>query len=101
MLKDLKVEPTVVHQLLPYPPTRFTISGITKDETGAAVAGFTVYLFAMVNGVPVLRDRTISGANGVYSFAVNPSDNYWIVDYKSGSPDKAGATFNMLAGVLS
>jgi len=87
--------------LLPLPTSRFVLSGITKDETGAAVAGFTVYLFNMATGVPVLTDTTISDANGVYSFNVNLTDPYWVVDYKVGAPDKTGATLKTLAGVAA
>lgn len=92
--------PAVVHPL-PRPAVIWTIPGITKDETGAATGGFTVYLFAMILGVPVLRAITVSDANGIYSFSVNASDSYWAVDYKSGSPGKAGATLQTLTGAQS
>ena len=83
---------------IPLPTSKFIITGITRDETGVPTAGFTVYLMKMVNGIPTLMDTTISDANGVYEFSVALGDNYWIVDYKSGSPDKAGATVNTLVG---
>jgi hypothetical protein len=88
-----------VFGLLPLPHPEFIISGITKDETGAATPGFTVYLFKMVDGIPTLMDMTVSDGSGVYSFTVNGSDQYWATSYKSGAPDKAGATLQTLVGV--
>jgi len=87
--------------MLPLPAVRFVLTGITKDETGAAVGGFIVYLFNMATGVPVLADTTVSDATGAYSFNVNPTDPYWVVDYKVGAPDKAGATLKTLAGLVA
>jgi hypothetical protein len=84
---------------LPLPPTTLTISGVTKDETGAAGGGYTVYLFEMTTGVPVLVQTTISDANGNYAFSVGPGERYWAVDYKTGTPDKSGASVNTLVGV--
>jgi hypothetical protein len=90
----------------PLPTAAFKLTGITKDETGAASGGFTVYLFVMTADrfgfpIPVLADKTISDGGGNYSFNVNGVDRYWVADYKAGSPDKAGATLNTLTGVLS
>lgn len=86
---------------LPLPATKFVLTGITKDEVGAPAAGFTVYLFNMSTGVPVLASTVISDANGAYSFNVNPTDLYWVVDYKTGAPDKTGATLQTLAGTIA
>lgn len=77
---------------------KFVITGFTQDETGAPTAGFTMYLFRMVGGVPTLMDTTVSGAGGVYAFTVNSTDQYWVTSYKSGAPDKAGATLQTLVG---
>jgi len=93
--------PAVVHQLLPYPPTQIQIVGVTKDETGAATAGFTVYLFDMSTGTPVLMQTTVSDATGTYRFPVRGDLKYWAVSYKAGTPDKAGATRNDLTGAAS
>ena len=79
-------------------PSYLVISGITKDETGTATAGFTVYLMAMRAGVPTLIETTISDAGGGYSFTVGSGDVYWILSYLTGTPDKAGATKNNLVG---
>jgi len=82
---------------LPFAPT-LNISGITKDETGAATDGFTVYLFNMKDGTPVLVQTTVSSGGGLYSFPVGSGLQYWAAIYQSGSPDKAGATLNTLVG---
>jgi len=82
-------------------PSYMVIQGITKDETGAAAAGFTVYLMAMRglnNDVPTLIETTISDAGGGYSFTVGSGEKYWILSYLVGTPDKAGATKNNLVG---
>jgi len=79
-------------------PSYLVIQGTTKDETGAAAAGFTVYLMAMRGGVPTLIETTISDAGGGYSFTVGSGEQYWILSYLAGSPDKAGATKNNLVG---
>ena len=79
-------------------PVTLQIVGVTKDETGAASGGFTVYLFNTTSGVPVLAQTTVSDGSGNYSFSVGVGMQYWAVDYKVGSPDKAGATRNTLVG---
>lgn len=91
--------PAVLMGRLPQPVSVFTISGTTKDETGAALPGATCYLMDMSDGTPRLVQTTISDGSGNYSFSVGGGINYWIVDYKVGSPDKAGATLNTLTGI--
>lgn len=78
-----------------------TISGVTKDETGAAFGGCTVHLLRMVPGEkPVIEGITVSDATtGAYSFGVNPTSAYWCVSYKTGATDKAGATNTTLSGI--
>lgn len=100
----------VVKNFLPIavqaPDQSFTISGVTKDSTGAAKASATVYLFEMrlnPNGdgttIPVFVEKTVSNGSGQYSFTVSSALTYWITDYKSGAPDLAGATKQTLTGV--
>lgn len=79
------------------PSVKLTISGVTKDETGAPSGGFTVYLFDMTTGLPVLSQTTVSDGSGNYSFTVGRGP-YWAVDYRTGSPDKGGVTTRPLAG---
>ncbi len=80
-------------------PSVLTISGQTLDSAGAAKTNATVYLLDMTSGVPVLVQTTTSDASGNYSFSVGSGLRYWIVDYKAGAPDVAGATINTLTGV--
>jgi hypothetical protein len=93
------------HPVIPNPPETpgptWKIEGITKDETGVAVAGFTVYLFNVTTGTPVLEQITTSDGTGLYSFTVQQGQTYWVVDYKTGTPDKTGATLNTLTGTLA
>jgi hypothetical protein len=95
-------KPRVVHELLPRPPTDFTISGITKDSTGAVLASCTVHLFRTSDDV--LIKQITSGADGSYSFGnlggggLGGLSSYYVVAYKAGSPDTAGTTVNTLTG---
>jgi len=91
--------PAVVHTLKPMPAVKRTISGITKDETAAVLPNATVYLMGMDRGVPYVIGSQISNGSGVYSFEVG-GGFFWVVSYKSGSPDKAGATLNTLSGTV-
>lgn len=84
--------------VIPLPGVTLTIAGVTKDETGAAAGGFTVYLFDLTSGSPVLAQTTVSDGAGAYTFSVGRG-GYWAVDYKAGSPDKAGASVMPLAGL--
>lgn len=83
------------------PGLSYKIQGITRDEVGTAVGGYTVYLFNVTSGAPILVQTTISDGSGLYSFTVDSGQSYWVVDYKAGTPDKTGATNNTLTGVLS
>lgn len=91
--------PSVVHQLLPKPPTQFKISGITKDSAGIALASCVVHWFATATDSQL--DLVTSNSSGVYEFrtAGQPPTTYYLVAYKAGSPDVAGTTRNDLTGV--
>lgn len=75
------------------------IPGVTKDEAGVPTDGFTVYLFDMTSGVPVLVQTQVSAGGGLYSFSVGPGLLYWAVDFKSGAPSKTGGTVQTLTGI--
>lgn len=83
--------------MMPLPTAGWTISGVTKDGTGAALAACDVELFETVTDAK--RGATISDGAGAYSFAANAYDRYYAVAYKAGSPDVAGVTVNTLTGV--
>lgn len=90
--------PSVVHELKPYPPTYFKITGTTKDSSGVALGNCTVHLFDSVTDV--LIERKSSDTNGYFEFweAGQPPHAYYVVAYKPGSPDVAGTTVNTLSG---
>ena len=77
--------------------TSLYISGITKDSTGAPLGGCAVKLFRSTDDIMILS--TVSDATGNYSFPVLVGGPFYVVAYKAGSPDVAGATRNDLVGV--
>lgn len=90
--------PNVVHELLPKPPTKLAITGITKDSLGNVLGNCEVMLFRSDN--EMIQSVGDSDSNGSYTFYVGASLSYYIVAYKSGSPDVAGTTVNSLTGTL-
>ncbi len=89
-IQSFKPVPTV------FAERNYTISGVTKDSTGAALGTCIVKLFFTVSDV--FSQQTTSDASGNYSFAVNKTATYYVVSYKAGAPDVAGTTVNTLAG---
>jgi hypothetical protein len=71
-----------------------TITGVTKDSTGAALAGCVVQLFRTADDV--WRSETVSDANGVYVLYPDVGGPFYLVAYKAGAPDVAGTTVNTL-----
>lgn len=53
----------------------YTITGVTKDNAGAALGGCTVFLFN--NATNTLEQTTISDGSGNYSFVVDKTQNYF------------------------
>ena len=78
------------------PDQDFTITGTTKDSTGAALGVCTVDLFRTADDS--VAARTVSDANGLYLIYASPSLTHYAVAYKIGSPDVAGTTVNTLTG---
>ena len=75
----------------------YRISGITKDSTGAPLAGCVVDLFDTATDAKL--DSTTSGADGSYFFDTNQGVlPKYVVAYKAGAPDVAGTTVNVLVG---
>ena len=84
----------------------FRIEGITKDATGAPLAGVTV--MAIRTDADVAKSRPanvqegtigISDADGNYQVMVPTTDNYQVRAYLAGSPDVAGVSVNTLVGI--
>jgi hypothetical protein len=80
-----------------FPERNFTITGVTKDSSGAALGGCTVKLFNRATDAK--EQETVSDGSGNYSFIVSRTQTYYVVAYLPGSPDVAGTTLNTLAGV--
>jgi hypothetical protein len=76
--------------------TSVNIVGVTRDASGAPLASVTVKLFKTSDNS--LVNSTVSDGSGVYSFTVTPSTAYYLLAYKSGTPDVAGTTLNTLVG---
>lgn len=91
-----------VKQVRPFRSASFstytsTISGATKDSTGAALAGVTVKLF--VTGSNLFVSEAVSDGSGNYTLPIDKSGPFFIEAYKAGAPDVAGTTVNSLVGV--
>lgn len=92
-------QPTVVHQLLPKPPTYFRITGTTRDSSGQPLANCVVDWFDSATDMKL--DSVTSDADGLFEFrtAGQPPNAYYLVAYKSGETDVAGTTVNTLVGL--
>ena len=74
-----------------------TITGTTRDSTGAALANCDVKLVRARDNAIV--DEVTSGADGSFTFqTASPHETYFLVAYLVGSPDVAGTTVNTLVG---
>lgn len=78
-------------------PIYFRIYGVTRDSTGAVLAGCTVDLFRTADNAFI--DSVVSDASGNYEFrTAGPASAYYAVAYLVGSPDVFGTTVNTLVG---
>lgn len=76
----------------------FSLSGVTRDSSGVALAGCVVDLF--LNSEDTLVATTTSDGSGNYTFIVNGnSQTYFVRAYKAGAPDVAGTSVNTLTAV--
>lgn len=75
----------------------FTLTGITRDSTGAVLGNCDVYVFKTGDNVNVAQ--TISDGSGNYSIILPTNLRHFVVSYKVGSPDVTGATVNTLTAV--
>jgi hypothetical protein len=74
----------------------YALSGVTRDSTGAVLAGCNVKLFRTADDS--LVSQTTSDANGIYIIPASPALQHYLVTYKTGSPDVTGASVNTLTG---
>lgn len=82
---------------LPMPQQpKLTLSGVTRDSTGAALGNVSLEVFR-ADGT--LASRTTSDGSGNYvTDPVGLGTLYQIDAYLPGSPDRAGTTLNNLQG---
>lgn len=75
--------------------TLWVITGVTRNSSGVALAACRVVALEIgrvqSNGAPVVAE-TISDGSGNYSLSVPLNTAYWLVAYKSGSPDVGGVS---------
>ena len=95
----------MVHTHVPFnQPARYTISGVTRDSSGAPLAGCTVEIYetgSISEPRGQLRATTVSDAGGNYSADVTSSETgltFQAKAYLPGAPDVAGVTVNTLVG---
>lgn len=89
--------------------SRYLITGVTKDQTGAVLGNCVCEAFEAVNTTNTnnpkgrLVGMTTSDANGNYSIEVYSSSTatFNVDAYKAGSPDVAGTTLNTLTGTAT
>lgn len=77
----------------------YQLAGVSRDSTGAALAGCTCTLFRVNGGDFIQEQQKVSDANGVYQFNVAPTHTYRVTFDLDGAPVRAGITLKTLAGV--
>lgn len=75
--------------------TRFVISGVSRDATGAALAGCQVLVFRTYD--KVLAAETTSDGSGAWSVTVDRQQWHFLVEYKAGEPPVFGTSPNTLS----
>jgi hypothetical protein len=102
-VKQVKqVKPQVVHPLKPLPATVYKLTGVSKDNTGAALGSCIMSLFRVDydsgnNLIYTFMGSTVSDASGNYSFMVNTNSRYRVLADNSGNT-LAGSSLNTLTG---
>lgn len=84
-------------QFVPYARTvQYTLSGITRDSTGAVLPNCVVDAYETTTDLP--RGATVSDAFGVYQIHVAgfEGEQFYARAYLAGAPDVAGTTVNTL-----
>jgi len=74
-----------------------SLTGISRDNTGAALGGCTVKLFRTWDDVMIAS--AVSDGSGSYTLFPASSGPYYLVEYKAGAPDVAGTSRNDLVAV--
>lgn len=66
------------------------IVGVTRTSTGTVLASCAIDLFE--TGSDLVKGRTVSGADGSFTLSNPGTGPFYLVAYKTGSPDVAGTT---------
>lgn len=74
-----------------------SLTGVSRDNSGVALGGATVKLFRTWDDTMIAS--TVSDGSGNWTLYPASSGPYYLVEYKSGSPDVAGTSVNTLAAV--
>lgn len=100
-IRNSGVPPNLVGGRLMVVPATWTITGISRDSTGAALGGVTCTLFwVRENGTFMDMGSKVSDSEGRYAFTVlAPPDMFRVTFDLAGSPDRAGITLKTLTGV--
>lgn len=79
------------------PTKTYTISGTTRDASGAILPGCSLVLYRTADN-SIAAQGVVSDATGAYVIAASPALAHYLVAYLAGSPDVAGTTINTLVG---
>lgn len=87
----------------PLPALSISISGVSRDSSGVALAGCTCTLFKVAtnDALPVFTQMasTVSDGSGNFSFVVGFDGPYRVTFDLDGAQIRAGLTVKTLAGV--
>lgn len=72
----------------------FVIKGVSRDNTGTALAACRMELFLTGSDTP--QQTVTSDASGNFSFWSPGTGPFYIVAYKAGAPDVAGTSVNTI-----
>ena len=74
------------------------ISGISRDKDGAALGNCRVMIFrtALDPAVQAFVGETTSDGSGNWSYTIMESGAFFLVEYLTGSPDRAGTSVNTI-----
>jgi hypothetical protein len=78
-----------------YDYVRQQISGITRDSTGAVLGSCEVRVFRTEDNL-FIGSTTSDPTTGAWSLQIWAGGPFFFVEYKTGSPDKAGASLRTL-----
>lgn len=84
-----------IYRTPPQAPVLYGLSGVTEDSTGAVLGSCVVSIYRTQDKAWV-GDVTSNPTTGAWTFAVTGGSPFFLVEYKTGSPDKAGTSVNTL-----